>query len=209
MPPVDFRLYLVTDRMQTAGRPLARVLHESARAGLPAVQLRERDFSVRELLALIAEIRSSQHPLPKLLVNDRLDVALAADLDGVHLRSDSLPVGVARRLLGNGKLLGVSTHAVDDVRRAADDGADFVLFGPIYDTPSKRAYGAPQGLGMLESVARAVRIPVFAIGGITVERVADVRRAGAFGVAVMSALLSAPNCAAETQRLLRAVTDPA
>lgn len=208
MPAVDFRLYLVTDRMQTAGRPLTRVLHESAGAGLPAAQLRERDLSVRELLALIGEIRSSRHPLPKLLVNDRVDVALAADLDGVHLRSDSLPVGVARRLLGNGKLLGVSTHAVDDVRRAADDGADFVLFGPIYDTPSKRAYGAPQGLRMLESVARAVRIPVFAIGGITVERVADVRRAGAFGVAVMSAVLSAPDCAAETQRLLRAVTDP-
>lgn len=205
MPSVDFRLYLVTDRMQTVGRPLASVLQASASAGLPAVHVRERDLSARELLALLASIRAASGPLPKLLLNDRLDVALAADLDGVHLRSESLPVAVARRLLGDRKLLGVSTHAVEEARHAADAGADFVVFGPIYDTPSKRAYGAPQGLAALEAVARAVSIPVFAIGGISVARVAEVRRAGAFGVAVISALLAAPDCAVETRRFLQAL----
>lgn len=209
MPTVDFRLYLVTDRMQTAGRPLRSLVQEAADAGLPAVQVRERDLSPRELLELIASLqRPSGVSCPRVLVNDRIDVALAAGLDGVHLRSDSLPVSVARRLLGPTRLLGVSTHSVDNVRQAADEGADFVVLGPIYDTPSKRPYGEPLGLATLERAARATAVPVFAIGGMTRERVGAVRRAGAFGVAVISAILSAEDVGRETRALLHELHRP-
>lgn len=208
MPTVDFRLYLVTDRRQTCGRPLVPLLHEAGEAGLPSVQIRERDLSVRAVCDLVTEVGHwrTKHR-PKVLINDRVDVALSADVDGVHLRADSLPIAVVRRLLGPHKMLGVSTHSLEDVRRAEAEGADFVVLGPVYETSSKRAYGAPLGVAQFEGVARAVRIPVFAIGGVTRARIGEVRRAGAFGVAVISALLSAEKIGEETRALLRELND--
>lgn len=142
----------------------------------------------------------------RLLINDRVDVALALRADGVHLRSDSLPPSVARRLLGEDRLIGVSTHSVEDVLRAEGEGADFVVLGPVYETPSKRMYGAPLGLSPLERAASRSRIPVFAIGGITARRVREVRRAGAHGVAVVSAILEADDVARATRDLLHETT---
>ncbi len=209
MPPANFRLYVVTDRNQTGGRPLVPLIQEAAVAGVPVVQVRERDLATRELLSLLGALQTVSRPCrPRLLVNDRVDLALAAGLDGVHLRDTSLPVEVARRLLGPDQWVAVSTHSVDDVRRAADGGADFVVFGPVYDTSSKRAYGEPQGLRALEHAAQAVTLPVFAIGGITVDRVAAVRRAGAHGVAVISAILSSPDVGAATRAFLDALARP-
>ncbi|GKS59043.1 thiamine phosphate synthase [Nitrospira sp.] len=210
MAAVDFRLYLVTDRMQTRGRAILPLIRSAVESGLPALQVRERDLAVGPLLNFVADVRRglrARHPI--VLVNDRLDVALATDADGVHLRADSLPASVARRILGAEKLIGQSTHSVDDVRRASDEGADFVVFGPVFETPSKRAYGPPLGLRSLEAVARVTKIPVFAIGGITLEHVAQVRQAGAFGVAVLSSLLMADNVARETADFLSALRRPA
>ena len=99
-------------------------------------------------------------------VNDRIDLAMALDADGVHLRSDSLPLPLARRLLGNEKLIGTSTHSVEEVRKAESEGADFIVLGPIFETPSKRVYGPPLGLHTLETACRASRLPIFAIGGL-------------------------------------------
>jgi thiamine-phosphate pyrophosphorylase len=191
MPPVDFRLLLVTDRHQTRRRPLPEILHDAVVAGLPAIQLRERDMSTSELHALAHEIQliTRAHAVP-LIVNDRVDLMMALDLDGVHLRSDSLPIHPARKLVGLQRLIGISTHSVDDVERASQSGADYVVFGPIFDTPSKRSFGPPLGLTLLTDVCRRSSIPVFAIGGITCERVKDVRQAGAHGVAVIGALLT-------------------
>ncbi|MFO0773103.1 MAG: thiamine phosphate synthase [Nitrospiraceae bacterium] len=209
MSPVDFRLYLVTDRTQTVARDLVSLVAQAVAVGLPAIQVRERDLSASELLRLVHQLKQAAQPTTHILVNDRLDVAMAADLDGVHLRSDSLPIRQARNVIGAQRLLAVSTHSVDEVRRAEAEGADFALFGPIYDTPSKRAFGAPQGLRALEQAARAVTMPVFAIGGITAARVRDVRRAGAYGVAVIGALLSAPDIAQATRALLHELSQSA
>ncbi len=191
MPPVNFRLLLVTDRTQTGGRSLPSLIRQAVSAGLPAVQLRERDLSTGELLSLAQEIQSitTLHAVP-LVVNDRVDLMMALNLDGVHLRANSLPVSVVRRLIGPDRLIGISTHSVEEVQRANHDAADYIIFGPIFDTPSKRSFGSPLGLDALADVCRNSMVPIFAIGGITCERVRDVRRAGAHGVAVIGALLT-------------------
>ncbi len=191
MPSVNFRLLLVTDRTQAGGRSLPSLIRQAVSAGLPAVQLRERDLSTGELLPLAQEIQAitRSHAVP-LIVNDRVDLMMVLNLDGVHLRSDSLPLPTVRQMIGPRRLIGVSTHSVEDVRRANEGGADYVVFGPIFSTPSKRRFGPPMGLHLLADVCRRSSIPVLAIGGITCERVRDVRRAGAFGVAAIGALLA-------------------
>ena len=215
-----FRLYLVTDRQQTAGRPLIEVVTAAVR-GVPqgtergtarqaslAVQLREKDLSARELYDLGARLQEVLHPCQvPLLINDRIDVALALDAAGVHLAGHSLPTRTARNLLGPDKLLGVSTHSLDAARQAADEGADFVVFGPVFATPSKLAYGPPQGLPELTAVVSHVAIPVLGIGGITPVNLPQVRQAGAHGVAMIRAVLAAPDPYAATQQLCRLLAE--
>ena len=185
-PRPGFRLYLVTDRQQTAGRPLAEVVAAASRGGLGAVQLREKDLSAGELYDLGACLQEALNPhrVP-LLINDRIDVALALDAAGVHLAGHSLATRTARRLLGPDKLLGVSTHSLEAACRAADEGADFVVFGPVFPTPSKLAYGPPQGLPRLAEVVRDVPVPVIGIGGINPANLPQVMRTGAHGVAMI------------------------
>ena len=201
----DFRLYLVTDRRATAGRPLAAVLDLCLGAGLRTIQLREKDLGVGELFHLAGDLRAltSRHGA-RLLVNDRADVALAVGADGVHLPGAGLPAAAARALLGPDRVVAVSTHSIDEVEAAASAGADFVVFGPVYETPSKGAYGAPRGLAALAGACQRSRIPVLGIGGVTADRVRELADAGAAGVAVIRALLAAPDPAAATKTLLAA-----
>lgn len=203
MSPVDFRLLLVSDRQQTGDRSLSSVLKQSVEAGVPAIQLRERDLPTTELLLLAQEVQAitASRAVP-LIMNDRVDLVLALDLDGVHLRANSLPVSVVRRLIGAHRLIGISTHSVDEVRQANQDGVDYVVFGPIFDTPSKRSFGPSVGLDALNDVCRQSTVPVFAIGGMTSARVRDVRRVGAHGVAVIGAILARDDVAAATSELL-------
>lgn len=207
MPPVDFRLLLVTDRRRTGGRSLSTVLRAAVAGGVPAVQLRERDLLTVELLALTKELRSitASRAVP-LIMNDRVDLVLALNLDGVHLRADSLPVSVVRRLVGASRLVGVSTHTVQEVSRANQEGADYVVFGPVFDTVSKRPFGDPVGLAALAEACHRSTVPVFAIGGVTSARVADVRRAGAHGVAVIGAILDRDDVAAATNELVASLS---
>jgi thiamine-phosphate pyrophosphorylase len=199
---IDFRLYVVTDRHEAAGRDLEVIVAAAARGGAGAIQLREKDLSARDLYALGARLQAALSPYGvPLLINDRLDVALALDAAGVHLAGHSLPTAVARRVLGTGKLLGVSTHSVEEARCAAEDGADFIVFGPVFTTPSKIAYGPPQGLQHLTTVVRAVGIPVIAIGGIDHTNLPQVVQAGAYGVAMIRAVLAAPDPYKATQQL--------
>lgn len=200
------RLYVVTDRQQTGGRDLVEVIEAAARGGAEAVQLREKDLSARDLYALGARLQDVLAPYHvPLLINDRIDVALALQAAGVHLAGHSLPTAVARRILGNDKLLGVSTHSLDAARRAADEGADFVVFGPVFTTPSKLAYGPPQGLQQLTMVTQYVSVPVLAIGGIELANLTQVIAAGAYGVAMIRAVLAAPEPYAATHQLRAAL----
>lgn len=203
---LDSRLYLVTDRKQTAGRPLVDVVHAALDGGVHAVQLREKDLEGGELYHIAAQLRKlteSYHA--RLLINERLDVALAVDADGVHLGQASFPVATARRLLGSGKLIGVSTHNLAEITAAA--GADFIVFGPVYFTPSKAVYGEPRGLDRLREAVEENSAPIFAIGGINVERIPNVLSTGAYGVAVISAISAASDPTQAARDLLHQLPD--
>jgi thiamine-phosphate pyrophosphorylase len=198
---LDFRLYFVTDRKQTAARSLVDVVHAALGGGVRAVQLREKDLGGGELYRLAARVRKiTERYRARLLINDRLDVALAVGADGVHLGQTSFPVAATRRLLGPGKLIGVSTHSLAEITAAA--GADFVVFGPVYFTPSKAAYGEPQGVDRLREATVQSSVPVFAIGGINADRISDVLTAGAYGVAMISAISAASDPTRAAQELL-------
>jgi thiamine-phosphate pyrophosphorylase len=190
---VDARIVLVTDRHLAPGNDvvaqLARVLGLlPARSAL--VQLREKDLPGRALFELATEVRALTRRFgSRLLLNDRIDVALATEADGVHLPEAGLAVAQARALLGP-RLIGVSTHSAKDAVAQARAGADLVFLGPVYTTPSKRAYGAPLGVEALRNAAAgigaAAKTRLYAVGGIdSLERAREVRRAGAYGVAVV------------------------
>jgi thiamine-phosphate pyrophosphorylase len=192
VPSPDFDLYLVTDRNQTNGRDLLWVVEQALEAGVKAVQLREKDLSGRDLFFLAQRTRRlCQDYNAALLVNDRIDVALAVDADGVQLGETSLPLGAARDLMGPRKLLGASTHSLEECQQAQRCGADFLVFGPVYFTPSKAIFGAPQGLDALRQIVENIQLPVYAIGGIKAENVAQAKSMGIRGVALISAVIGA------------------
>ena len=202
----ELKLCLVTDRTQTRGRELTAVVEECLAAGLPAVQVREKDLGAGDLAFLCRRLRALTLDRQALLiVNDRVDVALAVGADAVQRTSTSLPIQDIRAIADKRLRIGVSTHSLDDAVEAELKGADWVVFGPVYDTPSKRPYGPPQGLERLARVAATVRLPVVAIGGITPERVREVMAAGARGVAVISAIIAAESPGDATRHFLDAV----
>jgi thiamine-phosphate pyrophosphorylase len=202
----ELSLCLVTDRAQTRGRDLVTLVRECLAAGLPAVQVREKDLGAGDLAALCRQIRgATREHGAQLVVNDRVDVALAVGADAVQRTHTSLTVNDIRAVAGPRLRIGASVHSLDDARAAEAAGADWLVFGPVYDTASKRQYGAPQGLERLAAVTRAVGIPVVAIGGITPARVGEVRAAGARGVGVISAILTADSPAEATRTFLKAL----
>jgi thiamine-phosphate pyrophosphorylase len=207
MLKLSSRLFVVTDRHQTNGRPLIPLLQRVLAVAVPAIQLRERDLSAKELVTLAHEVQAmTASRSAQFLINDRIDVALALEGVGVHLRSNSLSVPVARQLLGAGRLLGVSVHGVEEAMQAESQGADYIVLGPIYETPSKQMFGPPLGIHTLEKVCSLVRIPIIGIGGVTAARAREMRRAGAFGAAVITAILGAADVESATRELLDAVT---
>jgi len=155
-----------------------------AAAGVDALQLREKHLDDLGQCQLARSARAAFPPPAVLLVNGRADVALATGADGVHLPADGVPAGALRARFGDGLLIGVSTHRLDEVEQARRDGADYVVFGPVYSTPMKAALGAPAGLPALARAA-GLGIPVYALGGVTLDRFAEVATAGAAGVAAI------------------------
>ena len=161
------------------------------------IQVREKDLPVRDLLALTSQALTATLPrsgigdgATRVLVNDRLDVAIAAGAHGLHLGQSSLPIHAVfdwtrGKITSSHFLLGVSCHSLQEARAAADAGADYIFFGPIFVTPSKRSFGPPQGLGRLRSACEAVAIPVIAIGGVNAESGCECIGAGAAGVAAI------------------------
>jgi thiamine-phosphate pyrophosphorylase len=201
----DFKLYLITDRkLLTAPSLLSASIEEALKGGLKAVQLREKDSGTRDLLDMAYMMRDLTEAYnAKLFINDRIDIALAAKADGVHLGQKSIPAHAVRKISGNQLLIGASTHSIDEAIEAERDGADFITLGPIYQTPSKLKYGNPIGIETLKKVKSEVSIPVLAIGGIKLNKVKEVREAGADGIALISAIFTAENIKETTEEFLR------
>ena len=200
---IDFSLYLISDRHQTAGRPLVEVVEAALCGGVRAVQLREKDLPAAELYDLAWELRAlTARYDARLLINERIDVALAVEADGVHLGINSLPVTAARRIAPD-LLIGYSSHAVGEAAAALAKGADFVTIGPVFPTPSKAAYGEPLGLQALAEACTRLRGPVFALGGVTQANLGQVVAAGCHRVALISGILAAPDPAAAAEALRR------
>ena len=213
-----FQLYLITDRRLAAasGGLIATVEAalkggaEIARSGAIAVQLREKDLEARELYELAIALRSicTRFGAP-LIVNDRLDVAIAAGADGAHLASTSFDIADARMLLGPSRLIGISTHRPQEVTVAAENGADFAVFGPVYDPLSKGAYGPAKGLTALADAVKAAKgMPLYALGGINESRAAEIAALAPSsrpsGIAVIGAVFGTTTPGAATRDLLLA-----
>ncbi len=201
--PRQWGLYVITDRTQTSGRSLEEVVRASVHGGGRAFQLREKDLEARELTELADRLLRLVRPADGiLLINDRIDVTLAVGAAGTHLSQRGFPPAVARRLLGPGRLLGVSCHSLVEAAEAQEGGADFILLGPVFYTPSKASFGPPLGLDLLRQVRPRIQIPILAIGGINAANRAEVLSAGADGVAVISAVMAADDVSATVKALL-------
>ena len=174
---------------------ILRLVRAAVDADVPLFQIREKSLPARVLYELVARAAEITHcSRTRLLVNDRSDIARAAGADGVHLTTQSLPAEVVRSLFGAEFLIGVSTHSLDEARAARAGGADFVVFGPVFETESKRAYGEPQGLNKLAEVASELgEFPVVAIGGITLDNADECFQAGARGIAAIRLLNDTEN----------------
>ena len=200
-------LCYITDRRQLRSVSLAAVIRETVRAGVDIVQVREKDLTGRELIALVEEALSAAREPgmggARVVVNDRVDVALAGGADGAHLAAHSMPVQVVRRFVPRAFVIGVSCHSLAEAMAAESGGADYLVLGPVFETPSKLGYGPPLGLEKLRNVTSRIRIPVLALGGITVDRIRPCLEAGASGIAGIR-IFQDCECVQERVRELRA-----
>jgi thiamine-phosphate pyrophosphorylase len=200
--PAAFELCYITDRRGLEPRPLLPVIVTAIRASVDLVQIREKDLPTRELLSLVeAAVDVARGSATRVVVNDRLDVARALGAAGVHLGTRSLLARVVRQQVPKEFLVGVSCHSLAEARAAEDAGADYAVLGPIFETPSKLPYGPPLGLARLREVAARVKIPLLALGGITVERVSACLEAGATGIAGISIFQTCESLAARVREL--------
>ncbi len=202
MPPAPIQLCFITDRHGLAPEPLLPCIQLAAEAGVDLIQLREKDLPTRELADLAqAAVRICRKAGTKIVINDRMDIALAVAADGVHLGRQSLPAEVVRGEVRKDFLIGVSCHSLDEAIEAESAGADYILLGPIFATPSKLQYGPPLGLAKLAEVSRRSAIPVFALGGITAERAAECIAAGARGIAGIRIFQECTSLAEQVRKL--------
>jgi thiamine-phosphate pyrophosphorylase len=198
LPP----LYAILDPEQINSRPPDMVVRQLLEGGARMIQLRAKATVSRDFLELAQMARELTKPFDcKMIVNDRVDIALASAADGVHLGQEDLPLQIGRKLSGD-KIIGISTHTTDQAREAEENGADYIGFGPVFGTSTKNTgYGA-RGLEMLARIRAAVALPIVAIGGITEATVEDVWRAGADSAAIISDILKAEDIAAKVSAIL-------
>jgi thiamine-phosphate pyrophosphorylase len=203
-------LYIILDPSVCPARPLVEVLTVAAEAGAPLFQYRNKTASMKEAYGEALALRQTAAKAGVLfIVNDRCDLALAVDADGVHLGQGDLPLNLARRVMGPDKLIGISTHNLDQVRDATAGKPDYLGFGPIFTPGSKQDHDPVVGLEGLRAMRRLTSLPVFAIGGIQIDQAGEVMRAGANGVAVVSAILKAPDISYAVSAFLAQMPGPA
>ena len=191
---MSYDLYVITDESLAGGLPHAEIARRAVAGGADVIQLRDKTLNCRELASTGREIRKITRRAGALfIVNDRLDVAIACGADGVHLGQGDISPGVARQLTPPGFIIGISVGSVEEATRAEKEGADYVALSPTFSTGSKTDAGPGHGLVCLLEIRNVVSIPLIAIGGITLENVQEVVRAGADGIAVISAVVSAPD----------------
>lgn len=206
-PPLNLTLYLVTDESLSRGRPTAEIVAAAIRGGADTIQLRAKDLPMREQVVIGRALRAITREAGVLfIVNDRTDLALVLDADGIHVGQDDLPADLARQLVGPDRIVGVSTATVEEARIARDMGADYLGVGAIYGTATKSDAGAPIGPAAIGAIKAAVNLPIVGIGGIGPRNAAEVIAAGAAGVAVVSAIVAADDPEAAARSLKETVT---
>ncbi len=201
----DYSLYLVTDRKLSLGRPLVDVVTAAVAGGVTCVQLREKECSTRAFVEEAEALHALLNPLHiPLIINDRIDVALAVGAEGVHLGQTDMKLTDARRIVGQDMVIGISVESLEDALEAGAGGADYLGVSPVFSTPTKADTAAPLGLEGLAAIRAAVDIPLVAIGGINSTNCAAVVSAGADGLAVVSAIVSAASPTDAARELRRA-----
>ncbi|MDR0981602.1 MAG: thiamine phosphate synthase [Methanocalculaceae archaeon] len=202
-----YDLYVVTDEKLSRGLTHAEIARRAVAGGADVIQLRDKDKSSRELYEIACEMREICRGRALFFVNDRLDIALAAGADGVHLGQDDLPVDAARRLAPQNFLIGISVGNADEAAVAKSAGADYVAVSPVFSTPSKTNAGIGHGISAIQEIRAAVNCPVIGIGGINADNAAELIEAGLDGIAVISAVVSAPDVTAAAQNLSAIIRD--
>jgi thiamine-phosphate pyrophosphorylase len=204
--PDDLSLYVVTDPLLVGERALEDVCEQALASGVKVLQLREKTASTRSLIQQAARLQTlARKHQALLLVNDRVDVARAAGADGVHLGQDDMPLAAAREILGVDKIIGISVQTPEEAREAEQGGADYLAANLVFETPTKTDLEQAIGLDGVRALRSASTLPLVAIGGIKADNAAEVVAAGANGVAVVSAVMAAPDVPAACRALLQAV----
>jgi len=203
---VDYSLYLVTDRGLARGRPTLDIVKAAVEGGVTCVQLREKECSTRDFIEQALTIKDflKARGVP-LIINDRLDVALAIEADGVHLGQTDMPLAIAKRIIGDSMIIGISAESLEDAVEAEKGGADYLGVSPIYATPTKTDTAPALGLAGLRTIREAVRLPLVGIGGLNRDNSAAVIENGGDGVAVVSAIVAADDPAAAAGHIKQAI----
>ncbi len=200
---IDLRLCVITDAGMAANTPIEQIVVSAIRGGTTLIQYREKDACVRDkyerAAALCRVVKQTGVPF---IVNDHADLALAVEADGVHLGQDDLPPAVARRILGDGSILGVSVGSVAEARRAEQDGADYLSVGPLFPTMTKLDAGEAINRKLVTEIVKTAALPVIAIGGIDATNASEVMRLGVDGVAVISAVMTADDPMSAARQIL-------
>lgn len=205
MKPIG-RLHVLTDTELQSRFTHVELVRMAIKGGADTIQFRQKRGATREMIEICREAKKlCGDAAVTFIVNDRVDVAIASEADGVHLGQNDFPIPLARKLLGKTRIIGGSAVTLDEVKKCLSEGADYIGFGPVYPTTSKDDAGPVTGIALLEEAAKAVSIPIIAIGGVTAENTPEVIRAGAQGIAVISAVCCQENPEQATRELLQAL----
>ena len=201
---VDYKLYLVTDRGILKGRNILNAVEEAIKGGVTLVQLREKEISSLEFYDIAIKMKAitKRYKIP-LIINDRLDIALAVDADGLHVGQGDLPVEIARNLLGRDKILGYSVSTIGEAMYGERMGADYLGAGPVYPTGSKLDAVSPIGIEYFKSIKESVSIPVVGIGGIGISNIMEMKAFGADGISLISAILGSNDIQEASRKLIK------